>query len=160
MTDPIISAVGGEPTSETVEKYGGGLDHDYDAARETTAMEETHSPTVENGPQAFGEERHPHAYIATPLGDGPPSYFERIEVESISRCGCGLYQITGRVEQFPSEGKLVLQVYGTREGDSDTVAISVESANPLTLTVREESGTLYRWTASGCLVCGNGGGSA
>jgi len=131
-------------------QYGSGLDHTPDWEMDSNESETTDS--LEEEP-SWGEERHPTLLLATPFGD-ELRYLETVKNHALIRTDCNEYVIQGEVDRFPPETNLELQVHGVREGDTDRVPVTVESAGPLTLKVKEESGTLYRYWATGCLACG------
>lgn len=136
-----------EPVPED-QLYGSGLNHTSPWEKQTPERERTPSRELMEAPH-WGPERHPSLSLLS--GD----YYEELVDHELQRsgCGCGGYVITAEGAEFPPEESLRLYVYGVREGDTAVLDVSVEAANPLTIRVPEECGTLYRYWATGCLCC-------
>ncbi|MHB9286608.1 hypothetical protein ACKVMT_06165 [Halobacteriales archaeon Cl-PHB] len=142
------------------DKYGSGLDFDHSQNRKTSAMDKPDrqkSALNTFHPESFGPERCPTLILTNArAGEGDQRYCEVLEDCTISGCmKHRSFTVTGSAP-FPPDVPLVLSVFGTREGDTDEVPVTVESADPLTLSTDVESGTLSRLVATGCLVCGGG----
>jgi len=109
-------------------------------------------PTLVPEEPTWGEERHPRVVVSVP----GRQYNETLEDFILHRCDEGGYELAGDIVRFPPTDELVITVFGVRKGDTDRVDGQVADAGPLTVMVGEESGTLYRLWATGCLICDNG----
>ena len=143
------------PETPEEEKYGGGLDFEGDEQndRDDAAL---NLPAEE---PAWGPERHPRLVLSGQKNGA--RYHQELVSFDIEQGGCGCggqFLVTGQVGEFPPDwDTLRLSVFGVRGGDADRLSVEVLEADPLTLTVNEESGCLYRLWATGCLVCRRGG---
>jgi hypothetical protein len=162
MTDYTPTWAGGVPDVDTTpedERYGDGVTHDHEAAHMTDAAEDGGGETaVRTGPPTFGEKRHPSIITIAASFD----------VHSLHKCG-GRWVAAGRFEDRPvcaldadrDGAEVFTSVYGTRKGDTWTGEVSVrklehdgEEWRAVIVFPEEEIGALWRWNATGCLVCG------
>jgi hypothetical protein len=175
MSDYTPSWGRGSPDpDETPEaaRYGGGLDHDHEAAHATTGSP-TDAPDGEigaTGPAAFGRPRCPsvvlhrreggvegHRHVGGAAVDvGLCRDADRATLRvTVDEAGVLLDVDRGAAE-------LGLDVFGTREGDTAhldaTLAelTAVDGGWRATITA-DAHGALWRWAATGCLACRNGG---
>lgn len=144
----------------TKKLYGGGLSHDYEEHRKTSAMEaekpighEKTGRSNETGQfvvwprKAIRRLRHPSMRLH---GDG---YHEQLTEWYFLGCGCGIRAIAAPGLPFPPEGILHLSVWASREDDRDFIPVSVESANPPVIRLEEDSEVVDRLAEEGCLIC-------
>ncbi len=107
----------------------------------------------QTGPHTFGEERHPSIVIFWGrYGTDRAGAVTLERVSVIPAEGSG-YRLSGEVDRHPPTDGVELAVFGTRKGDTDRLVARVDGADPAVFVVDTESPTLYRWGATGCLVC-------
>lgn len=130
--------------------------------------------------ERLGEPRHPAAFV----GEGGAGVI-RLDAPRLACHDClesdGFrWVVAGEVDDVPGDildadqddDTVPLGIFGTRKGDTATLDATVSQFRPtddgrirLILAVELESdtdehGTLYRWWATGCLVCRDDGGDS
>jgi hypothetical protein len=161
MSEYTPTWAGGVPDVDPTpaeERHGDGVTHDHEEAHSTDAGEAPDEPTVRSGPPTFGEERHPHIIVG---GTG-------FDVNALHKCN-GRWKATGYFREYPArvldadrDGECVFAgVCGTRKGDTWTGDLTVrglehdgERWRAAVEFPEGEIGALWRWRATGCLVCG------
>jgi hypothetical protein len=148
-------------------QYGSGVDFESEW---TPPDAPDTSPRTEPGPESFGKERHP-SIVVHRLGEFCISAYDplihRCDGDDLPRYIVGLPVVElplGLADADISSETIELRVFGTRKDDTKQIEAEIADINPARsggLIVQfalppGEIGALYRWWATGCLVCRGG----